>query len=63
MCGGVYVSQLLPFTAGLAGSMQEYEVWLVVWRGNSTLNEQLISLTSGRGRKTILLGRANWRSY
>lgn len=40
MCGGVYVSQLLPFTAGLAGSMQEYEVWLGVWRGNSTLNGQ-----------------------
>lgn len=33
MCGGVYVSQLRPFTAGLAGSMQEYEVWLGVWRG------------------------------
>lgn len=42
MCGGVYVSQLLPFTAGLAGSMQEYEVWLGVWRGNGTLNGQSI---------------------
>lgn len=46
MCGGVYVSQLLPFTAGLAGSMQEYEVWLGVWRGSSSLNEQSTLPTS-----------------
>lgn len=63
MCGGVYVSQLLPFTAGLAGSMQEYEDWLGVWGGDSTLNEQPIPLTSGGGRETVLPGRANWRSY
>lgn len=26
MCGGVYVSKFRPFTVGLVGSMQEYEV-------------------------------------
>lgn len=35
MWGGVYVSQLLPLTAGLAGSMQEYEGGLEVWKGGS----------------------------
>lgn len=45
MWGGVYVSQLLPFTAGLAGSMQEYEVGLEVWKGSNTFSQQLRSQT------------------
>lgn len=61
MCGGVYVSQLLPFTAGLAGSMQEYEAWLGVWGGTSSFNEQPIPAASGVSR--LLPGRAGWRSY
>lgn len=54
MCGGVYVSQLLPFTAGLAGSMQEYEVWLGVWGGGQQHVKRAVDTFPRPGPKRLL---------
>lgn len=59
MWGGVYVSQLLRLTAGLAGSMQEYELGLDAWRDGSTLAGLLAGPTPISGSASSLPARAS----